>query len=82
MVKWIVLGVVLVGLLVLALAARPLLARRRDLERALRRLRLRQEEAAGLQAASAALEERLAGLRERAEAAERQMALIRAKREG
>jgi hypothetical protein len=81
-VKWIVLGVVLLGLLVLSLAVRPLLARRRDLERALRRLRLRQEEAAGLQAASAELEEQLAVLRERAEVAERRMTLIRAKREG
>jgi hypothetical protein len=81
-VKWIVLGVVLLGLLVLALAVRPLLARRRGLERALRRLRQRQEDAAGLQAASAELEERLALLRERAEVAERRMTLIRAKREG
>lgn len=79
---WIVLGVVLLGLVVLALAVRPLLARRRELERALRRLRLRQEEATALQAASADLEERLGVLRERAEVAEHRMALIRAKREG
>ena len=82
MVKWIVIGVVLLGLLVLALAVRPVLGRLRGLERAMRRLQRRQEEAAALQVRAEELRERAEGLQERVEVAQKRIAVIQAKRDG
>jgi cell division protein FtsB len=81
-VKWIVIGVVLLGLVVLALAVRPVLGRLRGIEGALRRLRLRQEEAQVLQAQATELQERVAGLQRQAEEAQERLAVIQAKRPG
>jgi hypothetical protein len=79
-VKWIVLAVVLVGLLVLFLAVLPLLGRLPKLDRAVRRMRLRQEDAQRLQVAAADLQEKAVDLRARAEEAQQRITLIKAKR--
>jgi hypothetical protein len=52
------------------------------LDRALRRLQLRQEEAAKLQRGAAVLEQSAAGLQERAELMQNQLAVIKAGRGG
>jgi hypothetical protein len=78
-VTWIVLTAVLVGLLVLALAARPLLGRRRRVERALRRLRERQRQAEALQADAARLQAATAVVQQRALEARQRIELIKAK---
>lgn len=80
MVKWIVVAVVLFALLLLALAARPVLVRLPALDRAARRSQGRQAEAEALQGAAAELEQRLATLREQSETTQRRFAVIKAKR--
>jgi hypothetical protein len=78
-VTWIVLAAVVVGPVVLALTARPPLARRRRLERALRRLRERQQQAEALQAHAALLQAEIAVVRQRALDARQRIELIKAK---
>lgn len=79
MVTWIVLAAVLVGLLVLGMSARPLLARRRRVARALRRLRERQRQAEALQADAARLQAATAVVQQRALDARQRIELIKAK---
>ncbi|MFR9777155.1 hypothetical protein ACL02O_13970 [Micromonospora sp. MS34] len=80
MVKWIVLGVVLFALVVLALAVRPVLARLPRLRRAALALQRRQTEAEALRSAAETLQQRAEGLQERVTVAQERMALIKAKR--
>ncbi|KKJ93794.1 hypothetical protein [Micromonospora sp. HK10] len=80
MVTWIVLGVVLFALVVLALAVRPVLARLPRLRRAALALQRQQAGATALQSAAEALQERAAALQERAAEAQQRTALIKAKR--
>jgi hypothetical protein len=79
-VKWIVLGVVLLALLVLALAARSVVVRLPGLRRAALALLRRQAEAEALARNAAALQERAEGLQRQAEATQRRLAVIKAKR--
>lgn len=62
MVWWILLGGFVAGLVLLALAAAPVLRRVRPLARALRRLQLRAEEAQALAARAEELQEHLEAL--------------------
>jgi hypothetical protein len=82
MVKWIVIAVVVLALIVLIGSVLSVLGKLTGLERALRRLQRRQEEAAKLQRGAAVLEHTVAGLRERAELMEGRLAVIRAGRGG
>jgi hypothetical protein len=79
-VTWIVVAVIVLALIVLVLAARPVLSRLSGLSRALARLRRQAESAQALRARSAELETGLAGLRESAESTERRLAVLRARR--
>lgn len=80
MLTWIVIAVIVVALFILGWAVTPLLGRLRRLDRATRRLQLRQEQATGLQAGAETLTASLAGLQERAAAAEQRLAVIKAAR--
>lgn len=73
------LAAVLVGLLVLGMSARPLLARRRRVARALRRLRERQPQAEALQADAARLRAATAVVQQRVLDARQRIELIKAK---
>jgi hypothetical protein len=81
-VTWIVIAVVVLALLVLVLAVLPVLGRLNTLQRALRRLQLRQEEAMRLQEGAAVLEASVAALQQRAEFAQEQMTAIRGGQHG
>ncbi|WP_067501363.1 hypothetical protein [Actinoplanes sp. TFC3] len=78
MVLWIVLAVVVVALIILVVSVLSVLGRLSALDRAMRRLLLRQEQAGKLQADVAALQETVAGLQHRAETAQQQVAVIKA----
>ena len=78
MVKWIVLGVVLLALVILAASVFAVLDRLNGLERAARRLQRRQAEAMKLQQDAVVLEETVAGLQRRAETMQGQLAVIKA----
>jgi len=78
MVKWIVLGVVLLALVILAASVFAVLDRLNGLERAARRLQRRQTEAMKLQQDAVVLEETVAGLQRRAETMQGQLAVIKA----
>ncbi|MGR6320290.1 hypothetical protein Q2K19_24415 [Micromonospora soli] len=80
MVTWIVLGVVLFALVVLALAVRPVLARLPRLRRAALALQRRQADALALQSAAEALQDRAAALQERSAVTQERLALIKARR--
>ncbi|UQU68130.1 hypothetical protein COUCH_18415 [Couchioplanes caeruleus] len=80
MVTWIVVGVVVLGLVVLGAAVMTVVGRLSALDRAMRRLLLRREQAEKLQAGAAALERSVAELQERAAIAEEQVAIIKAGR--
>jgi hypothetical protein len=79
---WIVLGTVLFGLLILALAARAVLARLARLRRATVPLLRRRAEAEALRHAAMELQERLLAVRAQAELAQRTVAVLRARRDG
>jgi len=79
-VKWIVLAVIVLALIVLALAAWVLMGRLPALDRAARRLRLRQEQALALQAATAEVTGRIEELRTVAEQAQEKLEIIRVRR--
>ncbi|MGA5299198.1 hypothetical protein ACPCHT_04680 [Nucisporomicrobium flavum] len=80
MVLWIVIGVVVLGLVILGAAVMAVMGRLSALDRAMRRLLLRREQAEKLQAGAAALERSVAELQERATIAEEQVAIIKAGR--
>jgi hypothetical protein len=77
---WIVVGAVALGLLLLALAVRPVLARLAGLRRALLTLMRRQAEVEALQEAVAGLQERMADVQARAELTQRSIAVVQARR--
>ena len=81
MVTWIVLGALLVGLLLLAVAARRVLVRLPQLRRALA-LHQRQAQAEGLRHAAIALEERVAAVQRQVDETQRRVAVLRARRGG
>ena len=78
MVLWIVVGVVVLALVVLVAAVMTVVGRLSALERAMRRLVLRREQAEKLQAGAAVLERSVAALQERAAIAQEQVAIIKA----
>lgn len=80
MVVWIVIGVVVLGLVVLALSAGPVLGRLPELERAVRRLLLKQEQAERLQVAAEALQQRVETVAAQAEQAAGRVEAIKAGR--
>ena len=80
MVLWIVVAVVVLALVILAVAVMSVLGRLSALDRAMRRLLLRREQAVKLQAGAEQLERSLAGLGERTAIAEEQVAIIKAGR--
>ncbi|MFG2167502.1 hypothetical protein [Micromonospora chersina] len=80
MVTWIVLGVVLFALVVLALAVRPVLARLPRLRRTAVALQRRQAEAESLRSAAEELQARAESLQERVGLAQERIALIKASR--
>ncbi|MFE0588935.1 hypothetical protein [Micromonospora echinospora] len=82
MVKWIVLAVVLVPLVVLALAVRPVLARLPRLRRAALTLQERQAQAEALQSTAEVLQERAEGLQRQIAVAQQRVELIKARRGG
>jgi hypothetical protein len=77
---WILAGAGVLGLLLLAIVVRPVLARLPRLRRALQALLRRQAEVEALQAAVAGLQERMADVQARAELAQRSVAVIQARR--
>ncbi|MGN9906651.1 hypothetical protein ACTMTJ_03760 [Phytohabitans sp. LJ34] len=79
MVLWVVIAVVLVGLLVLVLAAGSLVGRLRPLRRAAMALLRRQAEAEKLQAAALTLAQEAETLRLKAEITQERIALIKVK---
>ncbi len=82
MLKWIVLALVLVPLVVLVLAVRPVLARLPQLRRAVLGLHRRADEATALRAAAESLQQQAEGLQDRLATTEQQLTLIRARRGG
>ncbi|WP_204031746.1 hypothetical protein [Micromonospora qiuiae] len=82
MLKWIVLALVLVPLVVLVLAVRPVLARLPQLRRAVLKLHRRADEAMALRAAAESLQQQAEGLQSRLTTTEQRLALIRARRGG
>ncbi|MDG4810011.1 hypothetical protein O7634_24940 [Micromonospora sp. WMMD1120] len=80
MLIWIVLAVVLLPLVALALAVRPVLARLPQLGRAAVRLQRRATEAEELREAAEALQQRAEGLQRRLDTTQRRLAVIKAKR--
>ena len=80
MVLWIVVAVVVLALFILGAAVMSVLGRLSALDRAMRRLLLRREQAAKLQAGAELLQHSLVGLQERAAIAEEQVAIIKAGR--
>ncbi|GAA1854314.1 hypothetical protein [Asanoa iriomotensis] len=80
MVLWIVIGAAVLGLLILALAARPVLARLPELARALRRLEDRQARAEELGAKLAVLQEQAEAVQQRAVVAQERITVIKAGR--
>ncbi|SCF21900.1 hypothetical protein [Micromonospora mirobrigensis] len=80
MVKWIVLAVLLFALVVLALAARPVLVRLPRLRRAAVALQRRQGEAEALRDAAEELAARAGELQRRAETTQQRVELIKARR--
>ena len=80
MVLWIVIAVVVLALVILGAAVLSVLGRLSALDRAMRRLMLRREQAEKLQEGAAVLERSLADLQERAVIAQEQVAIIKAGR--
>ncbi|MFC7550094.1 hypothetical protein [Plantactinospora sp. GCM10030261] len=82
MVVWIVVATVVLGLLVLALAVRPVLAGLGPLRRAALALQRRQVEAEALQQTAGELQVRLEGLANQAGTAQRRLEVIKARKSG
>ncbi|MET8307528.1 MULTISPECIES: hypothetical protein [unclassified Micromonospora] len=80
MLKWIVLAVVLLPLVALALAVRPVLTRLPRLRRAAAALQRRAAEAEGLRETAEALQQRAEGVQRQLDTAQRRLAVIKAKR--
>ncbi|HEU5108721.1 MAG TPA: hypothetical protein VFT95_09210 [Micromonosporaceae bacterium] len=80
MVFWILVGVAVLGLLILALAVRPVLTRLVRLRRAMEGLLRRQAEVDALRVAVEGLQERMADVQARAELAQKSVAVIQARR--
>ncbi|MFY1576812.1 hypothetical protein ACN26Z_18150 [Verrucosispora sp. WMMD703] len=80
MLKWIVLALVLVPLVLLALAVRPVLARLPRLRRAALALQRRADEATALREAAESLQQRAEGLQSRLETTQRRLTVIKARR--
>ncbi|WFE54231.1 hypothetical protein [Micromonospora sp. WMMD1155] len=80
MLIWIVLAVVLLPLVALALAVRPLLTRLPRLRRAAVALQRRAAEAEALRDTAEALQQRAEGVQRQLDTASRRVALIKAKR--
>ncbi|MFG1678258.1 hypothetical protein [Micromonospora sp. NPDC049282] len=80
MLIWIVLGVVLFALVVLALAVRPVVTRLPRLRRSAVALQRRAAEAESLRSAAEELQARAEALQERAAVAQERITLIKAKR--
>lgn len=68
MLLWIWIAAVVLALIILGLAAFPLLGRLSALQRAMKKLQRRQEQAMKLQEHAAVLQQNLLGLQQRAEA--------------
>jgi hypothetical protein len=79
-VTWIVVAVVVLSLLILGAAILSVLGRLTGLQRAARRLQLRQEQAVKLSERAGVLTETIAALQERAESTQQQVAVIKAGR--
>jgi flagellar biosynthesis/type III secretory pathway M-ring protein FliF/YscJ len=79
-VTWIVVALVVVPLLLLGLAVRPVLARLPRLRRAALALQRRAGEAEALQEAAETLQARAEALQERLDTTQRRLAVIKAKR--
>ena len=75
---WIWIGAGVLGLIILVLAAVPLLGKLGDLRRAVARLQRRQAEAEALQPGAQQLAQTLLGLQGRAETMQERLALIKA----
>ncbi|KAB1940190.1 hypothetical protein F8271_16715 [Micromonospora sp. ALFpr18c] len=80
MLIWIVLAVVLLPLVALALAVRPVLTRLPRLRRAAVALQRRAAEADTLRESAEALQERAEGVQRQLDTAQRRLAVIKAKR--
>ncbi|GAA2594376.1 hypothetical protein GCM10010435_86720 [Winogradskya consettensis] len=80
MVLWIVVAVVVLALIILGASVLSVMGRLSGLDRALRRLLLRQEQATRLQQGAEELQEKIEGLQKRAELAQEQVAVIKAGR--
>ncbi len=80
MVKWIAIAAVALALVVLTASVFSVLNRLNGLDRAARRLQLRQSEAMKLQQHAGVLEKSVAGLQRRAEIMQAQLAVIKAGR--
>ncbi|MET7672217.1 hypothetical protein [Micromonospora luteifusca] len=80
MLIWIVLAVVLLPLVVLALAVRPVLTRLPRLRRAAMGLQRRAGEAEALRETAEALQQRAEGIQHQLDTAQQRMMLIKAKR--
>ncbi|MFC4017331.1 hypothetical protein ACFOW4_05155 [Micromonospora sp. GCM10011542] len=80
MVKWIVLAVVLLPLVALALAVRPVVARLPRLRRAALALQRRAVEAEALRETAEALQERAEGLQQQLDTTQQRLALIKVRR--
>ncbi|MEE6259939.1 hypothetical protein [Plantactinospora sonchi] len=80
MVKWIVLAAVLLGLFVLALAARRVLTRLPRLRRAALALQGRQEQAENLQRVATTLQQRAEELQQQIETVQRRVEVIQSRR--
>ncbi|MGC5053447.1 hypothetical protein ACLQ2S_18540 [Micromonospora sp. DT48] len=80
MLKWIVLALVLVPLVLLALAVRPVLARLPQLRRAVLALQRRVDEATALRESAEHLQQQAEGLQSRLDTTQQRLTLIRARR--
>lgn len=77
---WIVIGVVVLSLVLLVAVTVPLVGRLGALQRAMLRLRRRQEEAMRLQQDAAVLQQTMLGLQQGAETMQERLAVVRAAR--
>ena len=80
MVKWIVIGALVLGVVILIASFIPVLRRLSGLRAAMRRAQKRQAEAMALQHSVDELNETLAGVQERAETTQSRLAAIQAAR--
>jgi hypothetical protein len=80
MVKWIVIAVVVLGLVLLGIAGMSVVRRLPELDRAMRKLMRRQEEALKLQADAEQLQRTILAVQHKAEIAQEQVAVIKAGR--